>query len=83
MRIPNNCKIFCFDTLFKTVESLPECSMSNISYPTKLRRDIETIPLQGKLVISYDPESNLMLSRTCVYLPKAQHEANSFFMHIS
>ena len=32
-------------------------------------RYIETISVQAKVVISYDPESNLMLFRTCAFLP--------------
>jgi hypothetical protein len=39
--------------------------------------------VQAKVVISYDPESNLMLFQTCAFLPKAQVEAPQFQVHIS
>jgi hypothetical protein len=46
-------------------------------------RYIETISVQAKVVISYDPESNLMLFRTCAFLPYTQPETDSYLLHIS
>jgi len=37
-----------------------------------LKRCGENNKGSGKVVISYDPESNLVLSRICVYLPNYQ-----------
>jgi hypothetical protein len=46
-------------------------------------RYIETISVQAKVVISYDPESNLMLFKTCDFLPIPKVKASQFPLHIS
>ena len=45
--------------------------------------DMLTIPLQGKLVMSYGSESNLAHFPICAFLPKAQPEMALSGLHIS
>ena len=76
----HNSNYYYQSKLMRFVDSWDIHSLSQI---WQLLWYIEIISVQAKVVISYDPESNLMLFRTCDFLPKAQPEMALSILHIS